>query len=298
MLELKECCKVPFPERLSEGYDVGTGIIHANVDASKVMDVMKRFIQMRKESVFFILEIPSEEEARITESGWTARTADDVYFIDGLTTDTAVECLEALGGFLLKDGLNTFGFGGHDSRDEILFSRYNVMTVYTGNTAVYAALLEEFGIERRAQLVTAWDTFDANNPGECLMYESDGKTVYDIPEAYKEYGMYSYKKTDKKSKSHSNKITHGELLGRILLVGITYYTHDNEFIEQKQFYGRVTEANESFIRIEQKNGEMITIPPDLRSTERARPGEYKLRSTGEVVINPDFLATWNLVKAK
>ena len=84
----------------------------------------------------------------------------------------------------------------------------------------------------------------------------------------------------------------------MLLVGITYYTHDNEFIEQKQFYGTVTEANEKLIRIQRKDGTDFTLPPDLSATKRARQGEYKLCSTGEVVVNPDFLATWNLNKAK
>ena len=93
-------------------------------------------------------------------------------------------------------------------------------------------------------------------------------------------------------------ITFDELIGKVLLVGITYYTHDNEYIEQKQFYGTVTEANDDLIRVKQKDGTDFTLPPDLSSTKRARQGEYKLRSTGEVVVNPDFLATWNLNRAK
>jgi hypothetical protein len=28
----------------------------------------------------------------------------------------------------------------------------------------------------------------------------------------------------------------------------------------------------------------------------ALPGEYRLRSTGEVVINPDYLAKWVVIK--
>ena len=96
----------------------------------------------------------------------------------------------------------------------------------------------------------------------------------------------------------NKEISFDELIGKVLLVGITYYTHDNEYIEQKQFYGTVTEANETIIRVKQKDGTDFTLPPDLSSTKRARQGEYKLRSTGEIVINPDFLATWNLNKAK
>ena len=56
MLEMKECCKVPFPEKLFEGYKVKDTAIYANVNASKVVDMMKRFIEMHNEPMFFILE--------------------------------------------------------------------------------------------------------------------------------------------------------------------------------------------------------------------------------------------------
>ena len=110
--------------------------------------------------------------------------------------------------------------------------------------------------------------------------------------------MYLYEARKEYDEEAEKEITFDELIGKILLVGITYYTHDNEYIEQKQFYGTVTEANETIIRVKQKDGTDFTLPPDLSSTKRARQGEYKLRSTGEVVVNPDFLATWNLNKAK
>jgi len=97
---------------------------------------------------------------------------------------------------------------------------------------------------------------------------------------------------------HNSPVTFEELIGKILLVGITYYTHENKFIEQKQFYGTVIESNESIIRIKQKDETIFSLPPDLRSTKRAPAGEYKLRSTGEVVVNPDFLATWDLFNNK
>ena len=88
-----------------------------------------------------------------------------------------------------------------------------------------------------------------------------------------------------------------DLLGKILLTGLTYYTHDDQFIEQKQFYGEVVEANDRWIRLRLADGTDFTLPPDLRSTKPAKPGEYRLRSTGEIVVNPDFLSTWTIHKA-
>lgn len=302
MLEMKECCKVPFPERLLEEYEVKETAIYANVNASKVLEMMKRFIDMHGEPLFFILELPCKDEDEITAEKTITNANDDydIYFIDGLDAEQAADCLNSLGVFLVKDGMNTFGIGGHESHEEILFGKYNVMTIYTKNAESYSDFMHSFGIKKTDTLVTAWDTFDPKHPGECELYLSKetGKTIYDIPEAYKEYGLYLYEARKEYVKKAEKEITFDELIGKVLLVGITYYTHDNEYIEQKQFYGTVTEANKTLIRVKQKDGTDFTLPPDLSSTKRARKGEYKLRSTGEIVIDPDYLTTWNLTKTE
>lgn len=302
MLEMKSCCKVPFPEKLFEEYEVRETAIYANVNASKAVEMMNRFIEMHNEPLFFILELPCKNEDGITAKKTVINANDgcEVYFTDGLEGEQAKKYIDALGDFLARDGMNTFGIGGHESGEEILFGKYNLMTVYTKNAQAYSEFFDRFGIRKTDRLVTAWDTFDPEHPGECVLYVSEetGKTVYDIPETYKEYGMYLHETRKEYDEDDGKEITFDELTGKVLLVGITYYTHDNEYIGQRQFYGTVTEANENLIRIKQKDGTDITLPPDLSSTKRARQGEYKLRSTGEVVVNPDFLATWNRNKTK
>ncbi len=300
MLELKECCKVPFPEKLFEEYEIKNSAIYANVNTSKVLEMMKHFIKMHEEPLFFILELPCKEEDNITESKMLTNASNDydVYFIDGLDAEQADRYINALGKFLIKDGMNTFGIGGHKSHEEILFGKYNVMTIYTKNAEAYGDFLNKFGIKQTDNLVTAWDTFAPIHPGECDLYVSKetGKTIYDIPEDYEKYGMYFYESRKQYDESAETEITFEALIGKVLLAGITYYTHNNEYIDQKQLYGTVIEANDSFIRVKQKNRNEFTLPPDLSSIKRARPGEYKLKSTGEVVVNPDFLATWNFIK--
>ncbi len=297
MLEMRACCKVPFPERLFEEYEVSDTNIYVNVGASKILEMMRRFIQMHDEPLFFILELPHRLDDGISEEKTLINASDDdVYFIDGLDAYQATDCIDALGEFLVKDGMNTFGIGGHESHEEILFGRYNVMTIYTADAEAYRDFMHSFGIKKTYAHVTAWDTFDSEHFGECKLYVSKetGKTIYDIPEAYKECGMYFYETRKAYDEEAENEITFDDLIGKVLLVGITYYTHDNEYIEKKQLYGTVTEANENGIRVRQKDGTDFTLPPDLGSTKRARQGEYKLRSTGEVVVNPDFLATWTV----
>ena len=302
MLEMKECCKVPFPEKLFEEYEARDTVIYANVNASKVVDMMKRFIAMHDEPMFFILEIPCKQEDGITESKKLVNLGEntDVYFINGMNGEVANQTLDALGASLVKDGMNTFGIGCHESHEEILFGQYNVMTIYTKKADSYRKFFKEFGIKKVQNLITAWDTFDSDHFGECTLFVSTqtGKTIYDVPEDYKEFGMYLHEQRIEDEEIYNKEVSLDELIGKVLLVGITYYTHDNEFIEQKQFYGTVTEANEKIVRVVQKDGTEFTLPPDLSSTKRARPGEYRLRSTGEVVVNPDFLASWNLNRAK
>ncbi len=302
MLEMKECCQVPFPEKLFEGYEVQENRILANVNASKAIDMMREFIAMHDEPLFFILELPSKNDDGITESKVISNEPNDidVYFIDKMDAKQANDVLNAIGKFLVRDGQNTFGIGGHFSKEEILFERYSVMVIYAKDCEKYSSFFSKFDIERVENLVTAWETFDRENPGECrlLVSEKSGKTIYDIPETYKDYGMYFYEKRSFAEEEYDREVTHEELIGKVLLVGVTYYTADNEFIEQKQFYGTVTEANDKIVRMVQKDGSEFTLPPDLSSTKRARPGEYKLRSTKEVVVDPDFIATWNVTKGE
>ena len=95
-----------------------------------------------------------------------------------------------------------------------------------------------------------------------------------------------------------SKIAFADLVGRTILIGLTYYTADNEFIEQKQYWGTVVESNEERILVRLNDGEVFGFPPDLSSTQIASPGEYRLRSTGEIVVNPDYLMTWNIIRPK
>jgi len=42
-------------------------------------------------------------------------------------------------------------------------------------------------------------------------------------------------------------------------------------------------------------GETYRLPPDMRAFFPATKGEYRLRSTGEVVVDPDFFTTtWSV----
>lgn len=191
MLKMKKCCSVPFPEKLSEQYEVKENMIIANVGTDKIMEMLLEFIDMHDEWLFFILEIPTNwNDEPKTESGELITRHKDIYYIDGCNRTKAKSILADAGALLIEDGMSCFGFGGHESKEEILFGRYNVMTIFTRNPEKYGAFFENRNITRTDALLTAWQTFSDENYGECELYKIDDRDIYSIPEDYKKYGMY------------------------------------------------------------------------------------------------------------
>lgn len=43
---------------------------------------------------------------------------------------------------------------------------------------------------KKSQLVTAWDTFSDDTPGQAERYDYNGKSVYDLPDVLKDWGIY------------------------------------------------------------------------------------------------------------
>lgn len=90
------------------------------------------------------------------------------------------------------------------------------------------------------------------------------------------------------------------LVGKYVLIGMTWVDADGKLVRQDQFHGRITVVDESNgvgIALEgARDGETYWLPPDLRPYRPAPPGEYRLRGTGEVLRDPDLLTTWTTRK--
>lgn len=83
-MNLKRGCKVPFPERLEEGYRVKDNRIIANIGMEKAEPVLTHFITMHQEPLFFLLELPSAfDKETETGPGVVEMFHKDVYYIDG-----------------------------------------------------------------------------------------------------------------------------------------------------------------------------------------------------------------------
>lgn len=191
MLKFRKGCTVPFPEKIHEEYEINDNCIIANIDADKIEDLLLDFIKLHNEPLFFILEIPSKlEDENIVKPCWVEGLHKDVYYIDGCTQEQALVIVEKIGDLLINDGLSSFGFGCHFSHDEIMVGKYNIITIYSKNTNSYNVLLEKNELKRVNNLVTAWDTFTHDTPGEAKRIETNGKNVFDIPEMFADWGIY------------------------------------------------------------------------------------------------------------
>jgi hypothetical protein len=86
-----------------------------------------------------------------------------------------------------------------------------------------------------------------------------------------------------------------KLVNSVVLVGITREGPDGITLEE--FFGTVAQADPSGIVLLLQGvraADHYHLPPDPRAFFPAEPGSYRLRSTGEVVENPDFTATWKV----
>ena len=82
-------------------------------------------------------------------------------------------------------------------------------------------------------------------------------------------------------------------VGKRLLVGVTETDENGKPIDQLQVHGTIVRLNrQEGLVLRLADGSEFKLPPDVRRIRKAKPGQYRLRSTGEVVVDPDFTAAW------
>lgn len=87
--------------------------------------------------------------------------------------------------------------------------------------------------------------------------------------------------------------------GALVLVGLTYDEPTGR--RQEQYFGTVMAADLHdgiTLRLEgSRAGEIVRLPPDPGAFLPADPGSYTLSQTGEVVVDPDYTASWTVSRA-
>jgi hypothetical protein len=84
------------------------------------------------------------------------------------------------------------------------------------------------------------------------------------------------------------------LVGRRLLVGVTVRGQTGTVVSRLQFCGPVLDVGDGVVVVD-TGGEPALLPSDDLAYTPAPPGRYTLSATGEVVVDPDFITTWDVV---
>lgn len=85
-----------------------------------------------------------------------------------------------------------------------------------------------------------------------------------------------------------------EVLGKLILVGISFYTSSGTFIEQFQTNGIGEIVEDDLLYLRRDDGTVFAIPYDQDYIKRAQPGVYSEKLTGKQITNPDFLSQWRI----
>lgn len=88
------------------------------------------------------------------------------------------------------------------------------------------------------------------------------------------------------------------LKGKVFLIGLTFVDQEGEVIEVYQTHGTVSKLTvDGFFKIRREDNSIFTIPYNKDTIKAAKEGEYREKTTGETIKNPDFIMTWEVKTA-
>lgn len=189
--------KVPFPEQIEEKFQMREHSVQFNISFEKLDSFVRAFIALIKEPCFFILHVPvSEVEDAKLRKIPSEPFHENVYYMDGLSKVDLISILDQFGDLFFQDGIIKFGVASHVTSDELFVEKYKILNIWSQDVRYYLPLLDEFQIFETEKLITAWNTFKVDNPGECHRITIEGKSVYDARDALLQKGMYFAKIVD------------------------------------------------------------------------------------------------------
>ncbi len=187
--------KIPFPEKIDEGFQVFPESLYINVSYEKLSALISEFYKLLPEPFFLAIHIPLSiyEERELGGEMFH----DEVLYLDGQTQNQIDEIMELYGEVLFADGISKFAIASHTAHEEIFIQKYKLTQIYSKTPKKYIPLLEKYGITRTPHLITVWDTFTEEFPGECSKMIVNGISIYDVVEKLKGRGMYRAKLEEK-----------------------------------------------------------------------------------------------------
>lgn len=184
---------IPFIGRIHEEYQVYEDqSLYFNISFEKLRPLIEEFYKALPEPLFIALHVPISinEERKL---GNDQILHDEVLYLDGQTHSQIDSIMKSYGQILLNDGMSQFAISSHVTREEIFIEKYKITEIFSRNPRKYIPLLEKYGLAETSDLVTAWDTFSQDFPGECRLVNMEGLDIYGVADILKKAGMYRAK---------------------------------------------------------------------------------------------------------
>ena len=190
---------IPFPDRIKEEYQVHEKSIRFHLSFEKLGAMLEDFIARQEEPLFFVLQIPLKRDEELAlcpdgtfpTEGWIVH--DRVCYLDGQSKEQIRAILRQYGELLLNDGASQFAVASHVTWDEMFVMKYKLVDLYCRQPQKYFDLMELYGVARTDKLLTVWDTFSNETPGQSRRVRMDGLDCYEVHAALVKEGMYEAK---------------------------------------------------------------------------------------------------------
>ena len=184
---------IPFPDKIQEQFQVYEGkSIYANISFEKIKPRLTEFYHSLPEPLFFVLQLPllMHEERKMGDSNTFHQ---EVCYLDGQTKSQIDDIIEKYGQILLEDGMSQFAVASHVNNEEIFIQKYKLTAFYSSSPRRFIPFLQRYGLTETDNLITVWNTFSQETPGECRRVSINGFDVYDVAEQLKKQGLYRAK---------------------------------------------------------------------------------------------------------
>lgn len=184
---------IPFPDKIQEQFQVYEGnSIYANISFEKLKPILTEFYHSLPEPLFFVLQLPLfiHEERKLKDSNTFHQ---EVCYLDGQTKSQIDDIIEKYGQILLEDGMSQFAVASHVNNEEIFIQKYKLTAFYSSSPRRFIPFLQRYGLTETDNLITVWNTFSQETPGECRRVSINGFDVYDVAEQLKKQGLYRAK---------------------------------------------------------------------------------------------------------
>jgi len=182
---------VPFPERIKEEFQIIDSSILFNISFEKLRSLIYKFVEQLSEPLFFVLEIPlSEKEESELRENTSCPFHKKVCYLDGQSKEQIMEIFALYGELLLNDGISQFAIYSHATKDGIYIQKYKIASIFSHEPTKYIELLESFNLAQTKNIVTVWDNFSSETPGQVQRIEIDGINIFDVYDELVKKGMY------------------------------------------------------------------------------------------------------------